>query len=301
MVSAMQSPAWFSSLITQESQQQTIQVENANISYRTWGNKNRQTVLFIHGHAAHSHWWDFIAPFFSDEYDVAAIDLSGNGDSDHRSQYTAVNFAREILAVADKLGDNTIIVGHSFGGMMTRIAAFLRLSDRKFSQKGHLGGIILVDSVIPLEKNRRKALPIPKAKSRYYPDIETGMLRFRLKPPQKCQHKFLIDHIAKHSLAFGTQGYSFKLDHALFAKMVDDPRFDLPSGIDMIKDLTVPVGFIYGKKSIFFQGEQEKLLQSMIKPQYLVSIPDAAHHVFLDQPRLFCRELKCLLERILSN
>ena len=44
-------------------------------------------LLFIHGMNAHSHWWDFIAPQFAGEYRVAAMDLTGMGDSDFRYEY----------------------------------------------------------------------------------------------------------------------------------------------------------------------------------------------------------------------
>ena len=301
MVSTIAPPDWFKASIAQEFEQHFIQVSDAQISYRTWGRQDKQAILFVHGHAAHSHWWDFIAPSFIDEYHVAAIDLSGNGDSDHRRQYTAINFAKEILTVAAKLGPNPIIIGHSFGGMMTRIAAYLKTTDPILSKRDPLSGIILVDSVIPTERKPREALSIPRSKSRYYADIETGMLRFRLKPPQKCENKFLLAHIAKHSLSLNDQGYSFKLDQALFAKMVDEPDFNLPSGVDMIENLRIPVGFIYGKESIFFQEEQERFLQSIIEPSLLAAIPDAAHHVFLDQPILFCEELKNLLVKILNK
>jgi len=291
----MQSPPWFTTLLKRPYKDESINVEGAVINYRIWGGGKKQSLLFVHGHAAHSHWWDFIAPAFPD-YNVAAIDMSGNGDSDHRSQYSAVGYARELLALASRL-ENTIIIGHSFGGIITRVAAFLDPSNIK--------GIVLVDSLLSTEKSKR-VVPDdlkdysqkPKKKTRYYQNLETGMLRFRLKPPQKCHNQFLIEHIAQHSLKKSDQGYSFKVDQAVFAKMGVDPYIDLPSGVSMIHSITCPIGFIYGDQSRFFPGEKRQFLETLIGVDKLVAIPDAAHHVFLDQPQAFTQALADLLLKL---
>src|SRR3546814_9409102 len=69
---------------------------------------------------AHAHWWDFIAPQLTHHYHVAAIDLSGHGDSGHRDAYAMEQWAREVLHVAGALGmDRPITVGHSMGGFVT--------------------------------------------------------------------------------------------------------------------------------------------------------------------------------------
>jgi pimeloyl-ACP methyl ester carboxylesterase len=282
-------PAWFKQAVATESETRVFSCDGATISYRHWPNPGRPGVLLVHGHAAHAHWWDFIAPGLTGDYDVAAIDLSGYGESDHRHRYTARGFAREIIQSCETAGlQNPIVVGHSFGGAMTRVAAYLHPRS--------LAGIILIDSMIAFQRGDRKPPPMPKMKDRHYATLESGMRRFRLRPPQPCENAYIIDYIAAHSLKRTPQGYQFKLDPAVFAKMPADE--ELPVAADMVRQLNVPVGLIYGKKSRFFPPESIDRIAGLIEPALLTGIEAAHHHVFLDQPLQFIPALQQMLSAI---
>ena len=101
------------------------------IHYLRWGDRARPGLLLVHGNAAHAHWWDFIAPFLARDYNVAAMDLSGMGDSDWRPDgYAMELFAREEIAVCEdagmfKLDEPPVIVAHSFGGFVTMLTGGL--------------------------------------------------------------------------------------------------------------------------------------------------------------------------------
>ena len=73
------------------------------------------------------------------------------GDSDHRESYSAGQYADEIVAVADAagLGADTLVVAHSFGGIMA-MRACAKYPDR-------FGGLVLIDSGAkhPTTKNAR--------------------------------------------------------------------------------------------------------------------------------------------------
>src|SRR6266849_2863167 len=75
-------------------------------------------LLFVHGGGAHANWWSFIAPYLTRDFRVAAIDLSGMGDSGRRQSYGSDIRAAEMRAViADAgLGQRPFVIGHSFGG-----------------------------------------------------------------------------------------------------------------------------------------------------------------------------------------
>ena len=279
-------PQWFRQYIEHHPGHRRVQSDGAGIHYQHWQNPGKPGLLFVHGHGAHAHWWDFIAPAFAATHDIVALDMSGSGDSEHRGEYSATLFAREIITVAEDAGlVSPTIVGHSFGGAMTRVAAHL--------YPGALSGIILVDSSIPNRKGSRRAPPMPRRRERTYPTLEEGMRRFRLRPPQACQHRYLLDHIAAHSLRATDQGYQFKLDTALFAKM--QHAEDLPAAADMVKGLAIPVGFIYGGNSRFFPEAEVRALRRIIPPSAIRSLADAHHHVFLDQPLKFIEGVQELL------
>ena len=171
---------------------------------------------------------------------------------------------------------------------MTRIAAHL--------YPEQLDSIVIVDSALPPTKSSREPLPIPKVKSRYYESMEQAKKRFRLRPPQPCDNKFILDYLARHSLKETPEGFKFKLDGAVFAKMALTEEF--PAAADMVRDMRIPVGFIYGDKSRFFPPAITGRLGLIIDSTLIRAVPDAYHHVFLDQPLRFIEALKDLLSQL---
>ena len=288
-------PNWFQQFTQAPCSNHSVNIDGANIHYQRWSGtgsaSEKPGLLFVHGYGAHSHWWDFIAPAFVDKYDVVAMDMSGAGDSDHRDLYKVTNFANEIIGVCnDAQLHRPIIVGHSFGGAMTRIAAYLHAD--------YLKGVVLVDSVMSRHRGKRIPPPGPRSRARYYKSLAEGAKRFRLRPPQPCSNKFIVDHIARYSLGQSEEGFYFKLDQSLFSRMQEDSKVDLPDAVTMVEETRCPVGFIYGSDSRFFPGEAADMLKEVIDPDLLQVVPDAHHHVFLDQPLLFIESLKSILASI---
>jgi len=282
-------PDWLKQYISVKPEHHSCPVEGATIAYQHWKSPGKPGLLFVHGHAAHAHWWDFIAPAFISDYDVVAIDNSGSGDSDHREEYSTALFAREIVGCIEAAALNSpIVVGHSFGGTMTRITAHL--------YPDYLNSIVIVDSALPPKKSSREPLPMPKVRSRYYESLEQGKRRFRLRPPQPCDNKFILDYLAGHSLKKTPEGFKFKLDGALFAKMT--PTEEFSAAANMVRDMQIPVGFIYGEKSRFFPPSIAERLGLSLDSTLIRAVPDAHHHVFLDQPLMFIEALKDLLPRL---
>ena len=274
-----------------------ITVEGADIHYRRWIDPEKTIstskpgLLFVHGYGAHSHWWDFIAPAFFEDYEVLAMDMSGAGDSQHRDVYTATLFAKEIVSVCrDADLQSPTVVGHSFGGSMTRVTAHL------YGEA--LSAVVLVDSNMPRHRGKHTLPPSPRAHIRHYETLERGAKRFRLRPPQPCQNKYIVEYIARHSLAKDEHGYYFKLDQALFSKLREDANVELPDAASMVERSSCPVGFIYGAMSRLFPPEAVKIVNEVIKPEILRCIPEAHHHVFLDQPLDFIEALEGVLKKL---
>ena len=125
----MTSPEWFVSAIDNSPEHHYVDVEGANIHYSLWGDSSKPGLFFVHGYSANSNWWDFIAPHFLDDFCVVAVDLSGNGDSDHRQNYSQELYAKELKAVCeDRQWNSTTFIAHSMGGSIS-------LKATSFSQK----------------------------------------------------------------------------------------------------------------------------------------------------------------------
>lgn len=294
-------PDWFEKAIATPSEEGAVEVGGAGIRYSAWGEEGRRGLLFVHGGRAHRNWWRPFAPFFAQNRRVAALDLSGMGDSDWREQYSLDLLVDEVFAVIDKAGLSTrgrpIVVGHSFGGWVT-LAAVEREGER-------LGGAVVVDSPLGVP-DPHEGYTVVKAKSdekkdkktqtaRVYPTKEAPITRFRLLPNQPAEHLYLIDYIAreglrKAELPDGGQGWTWKFDPG------DKGGFDIHFERDLLRAARCPLAFIYGEKSMFAQGDGITHLEEQARGRSpFVMIPDAYHHLMMDQPLAFISTLRSLL------
>src|SRR5690348_16175203 len=116
-----EAPGWFTHALAVPYRDAQVEVDGATIHYVAWGEPGRRGLVFVHGGAAHAHWWTHVAATFADEYRVLALDLSGHGDSDHRDVYALEQWTQEIMAVVDAGGidGEPVIIGHSMGGFVT--------------------------------------------------------------------------------------------------------------------------------------------------------------------------------------
>lgn len=280
-------PDWFWQAVETPRRDGRLEVEDCELRYQGWGEAGRPGLLLVHGHNAHSHWWDFIAPAFMDAFHVVAPDLSGMGDSDHRETYSPELHARELAAVieAESLAPATL-VGHSFGGRMALQAA------AEYPEL--VKSLVLADSGVRRpggEDERARGPEVPRqARAKVYPDREAAVARFRLQPPQPCDNEYLVNYIAHHSVEAEADGWVWKFDEELLLRMRDETD---PAAL--FQSLRCPLALIYGEASESFSRDSADYMLSMQPELRVVALADARHHLFLDQPLAFIRELKRLL------
>lgn len=285
-------PDWFREAISAPKQSRFVTVEGCPIHYFLWpadpAAERRRGLLFVHGGGAHANWWSFITPYFQRHYRVAAIDLSGMGDSGRRESYTAELRAREMRAViADAgLGERPFVIGHSFGGFMTM----------KFGAAfgAELGGAVIVDSPIrsPEEEAQRPTVPPKWTNKKVYDSFDAALARFRLMPPQSCDNDFIVEFIARHSLMPVAGGWTWKFDGAAMGTR----RFGEPFR-EYLQEVRCRAALIFGEKSALVSRATAAYMSSLMGPDApIVEVPEAQHHVMLDQPLAFVAALRMLLE-----
>jgi pimeloyl-ACP methyl ester carboxylesterase len=281
-------PEWFWTAVETPASEHKVEVDECDVAYRVWDDSAGTGLLFVHGMNAHSHWWDFIAPQFADEYRIVAMDLTGMGDSDFRYEYDPATFASEIVAVLDdaELGPDSFVVAHSFGGYMAVKAANL-FPDR-------FAGLVLVDSGIRHPDEPPPDRPPMGGRAKRYPDRQTALARFRLQPPQPCENQYVLDHIARHSLMPVDGGWTWKFDEDLPTSLAGAERL-----ADDYRNLQVKLGVIYGENSELFSSRTLDYMRELVpQPFPAVAIEGAQHHVFLDQPERFVAALKEMLTNL---
>ncbi len=280
-------PEWFWDAVDTKPEQGFVEVGDCDINFLKWSepaSSTGQGLLFVHGHNAHAHWWDFIAPAYKDQYQTVALDLSGMGDSDHREEYSTDTYAKEIIAVADKneMPGNTILVAHSFGGMMALRA--LAQNPTRFR------GLILLDSGVKHPEDERPPEVERWSRPKVYPNLDVARSRFRLQPPQQCANEYLVQHIARNSIEHIDEGFVWKFDEELSSHM--------KATGDIVQDLqsvTCRIALIYGQNSASFSAKSAIHMKELQPALEVFELADAQHHLFLDQPIAFMDQLTSIL------
>src|SRR5947209_6262931 len=289
-------PAWFVDAMEKRPETNLLDVVGAKIEMLTWGERGRPGLLLLHGNGAHAGWWRFIAPFLAEEYRVCAPSWGGMGGSDWRATYTTETFIAEALAGAEAAGlfesaVKPVFVGHSFGG---HLAIFIA------AQHGErLSASIIVDPPIftPERVAERKARPRKEPvyrPHRVYPTLEQALARFRFAPTQRCDNLFIADAIARESLKRveeeSGEGWTWRFDPFLWKNM------HRSSSTPHLPEARCPMALIRGERSRLIREADAAHMMSLLPagaPH--IAIPDADHHVMVDQPLAFVAALRGLL------
>lgn len=214
-------------------------------------------LVLLHGWGASGKVFYEVARELSLFYKVYVIDFWGFGQSEQpKSNATIYDFAEGIREFLDYLGQNVILIGHSFGGRVSLILG----SDKRVKK------VILVDSagILP-----RFSLKKWYAKQKY----------------QKTLRAVQAGKKDKSSLdSFGSSDYKVLSNEwkTIFKNVVNE---DLLGYAKKINKKTL---IIWGKRDRDTPLYMAKKLKRAIKESRLVVL-EAGHYSFLDQKEKFCK------------
>ena len=276
-------PGWFTRALAVPSEQRSVEVAGVDINYRSWGDPDAPGLVFVHGGAAHLHWWSFLAPLFADQYRVAALDMSGHGLSGRREGYPIEGWTDEIVAVADDLDlpGPPVVIGHSMGGFVTIATAGLH--------PDKVAGIVVIDSPViredpEVEEARQgNSFRPPKV----YPTIDEMVARFRTIPEQDHYVPFVKDHVARHSIIEVEGGFTWAFDPNVFSpwrNTIDD----------LLRQVRCRVALLRAEHGLVTPDIGEYMYEQLGRVAPVVEIPEAGHHIMLDQPLLLLTALRTL-------
>jgi pimeloyl-ACP methyl ester carboxylesterase len=272
-------PGWFHRALADVPTHREVAVAGTRVHYRVWGEEGAPGVVLVHGGAAHSGWWDHVAPQLTG-HRVAAIDLSGHGDSGRRRAYDGHLWAEEVLAVAaaEEL-DRPLVVGHSMGGWVA-VTVGADAPDA-------VSGVVYIDSPLNDAPPDEARLRERRRPHRSYPTAEVAMAHFRTLPPQEVVLPYVREHVARGSLRAVEGGWTWKFDPGMFGS-----RLLLR---DLLPQLTVPAVLLRCEHGLV--GPEMAAAMAALVPAGLpvVDLADAGHHPMLDQPLALVAALRTLL------
>jgi pimeloyl-ACP methyl ester carboxylesterase len=275
-------PAWFSAALASTGSLGTVSVAGTAIAYRAWGAASASGIVLVHGGAAHARWWDHIAPLLATGRRVAALDLSGHGDSGRRDTYSLDGWADEVMAVAADAGitNPPVIIGHSMGGFVALRAAGLFGAG--------LEGIVVIDSPVQDVTPEQQAARDSRAFGplRVYPTREAAISRFHPIPDQPTL-PYVLAHVASTSIRAVDGGWSWKFDPAVFARSTGTPT--------LLRQLDCRVALFHAEHGIVPPQTTELMYDKLGQLAPVIEIPAAGHHVMLDQPIALVTGIRTLL------
>ena len=83
-----------------------VGINGLRLHFLEWGTPGRPALCFLHGGAAHAHWFDLVAPAFADRFHVVSLDQRGHGESQwaEPAAYATQDFVADLIGVMDALG-----------------------------------------------------------------------------------------------------------------------------------------------------------------------------------------------------
>jgi pimeloyl-ACP methyl ester carboxylesterase len=270
-------------------------VEGAGVELLTWGPAGAPGLMFVHGAGAHADWWRFIAPYFSSSHRVAAISLSGMGESDRREHYDFQTYSSEVLAGARAAGlfsngERPIIVAHSLGTIPAVLAAA--------SHPDGVAGLVLVDPPLvyrPAPTAGRDEPSRPLA----YASVEEARSLFKIKPATHCAPTYLTDFLADTSLS---------VEHCpdgeiRAVRWKADPNFKQVLRQQALgptlASLRCPLWMMRGEHSeVITRAGRDWLSDKLPAHTRWMEVPDSGHQIMLDQPLAFVAALRAIVASI---
>jgi pimeloyl-ACP methyl ester carboxylesterase len=273
-------PGWFTQALAAVPEHRDVEVEGARVHYRVWGDRSLPGLVLVHGGAAHSGWWDHIAPQLH-SHRVVAVDLTGHGDSGRRDAYAMSLWAREVVAVAEAEElDRPVVLGHSMGGWVALTIGV--------ELPGAVSAVAVIDSPIDRQPPEDERLRDRRRRPhRPYATAEDAVAHFRTIPRQDVLLPYVNDHIARGSLRHDSDGWRWKFD----------PNFwgTRPLLAQLLPRVGGPVALFRCEKGMVSPAMAAEMAGLVDGHLPVVDLPDAGHHPMLDRPLSLVAGVRTLL------
>jgi pimeloyl-ACP methyl ester carboxylesterase len=124
---------------TSEPQNRFVTVNGLRLHYLERGAADKPALILVHGNERHAHTFDHIAPEFTRDYRVIALDMRGHGESawSPEAAYLVEDHVKDLAVIIQQLGLKRVTLwGNSTGGRVVQVYAGLNPSmvDRVISE-----------------------------------------------------------------------------------------------------------------------------------------------------------------------
>ncbi len=251
-----------------------IEVNSLRLHLLEWGEAGRPLILLLHSLAAHSHWWDRVAPRWARRFHLLALDFRGHGLSEWTDAYTFDDYAKDVAQVVAQTSGEAVVVGHSMGAYVGGTLAAAR--------PDLVRGLVIADmltgwSEAQAEWARSRA---SKPGTRFSTREEAGR-SFRLTPRETRAPAEQITHLGEMGAVERSPGsWEWAYDPRVFLHPAVDPFPFLPK-------IACPTLVVRGGDSTVMERSGCQAVAAAIPHGKSAEIEGAWHHLVLDDPEGF--------------
>jgi pimeloyl-ACP methyl ester carboxylesterase len=279
-------PSWFRAAVNAPCESHYAPIDGARVHYLTWNraDTDKPDLMLVHGFRAHARWWAFVAPYLAEHFRVMALEFSGMGDSEARPRYDTLTFVGDMLGAIEHAGwRKPTIVGHSFGGH--RVIRACAEHPSAFARA------VMLDSYVNFPGRGEVFTPrIKLGPRKTYPTYEAARARFRVVPEAGAQADYVLDYLAFHSIKQVEDGWTWKFDENQVGGLIEH------DGAGFLPKIDIPFTIMHGEFSDVLTAARARDVVAQLKHgRGPIAIPEAHHHVMLDQPLALVAALRAAL------
>jgi len=268
-----------------------VEIDGARLHIQDYGTSGKPPIVCVHGGGANAHWYDFVAGGFTADYHVRGIDLRGHGDSDWDKSdppgYGYSRHAADLDELTKKLGlRDFVLIGHSMGGAISSMYAA--------RYPGRVKALIIVDSNLIMSPERIASFEaVANRPAREYATQEEFVATYRVRPGGSTARPEALRYIARHSgRRFDDGLWRHKLDRRTYANR------ELYDSLALWEKIRIPALLMKGARSERMTYEAIAEIQARAPQVRMTLVPDAEHHITLDNPAGFVRAAREFLADI---
>ena len=264
-----------------------VEAAGLKLHYLDYGTAGRPAMLCVHGGAAHGHWFDFVAPGFSADFHVRALDQRGHGESAAAAppDYSYASYAADLNEVATRLDlRDFVLVGHSMGGTVALTYAA--------TYPGRVGKLIVADSTLQMTPERvAKLREVGSRQGASHATREEFVARYRLRPAGTTAAPAIIRHLAQMSGRQADDGsWRHKFDRNVYATR------ETVDGLPHWNRIGIPALLVKGELSQRITPQIFAAVKARCPHVELAEVAGSDHHVTLDNPAGFVRAVRAFLD-----
>ena len=235
---------------------------------------NAQRVIYVHGTGCNARVFKSHLTKLSVDHEIVALDLPGHGKSSGNGFRSAVEHAFYVGALAEHLGwSSCIVAGHSLGGGIALATAvyFPKI----------VSGLILIDT---------------GARLRVSPKVIEFARRVALRDePAKVDSRFGYAQSTPQSIVDTVNAINVGCDpKVIYKDWIADDSFDF---MNRLGSIDVPTLAICGKEDPLTPLKYHEYLRDNLADCELITIGDAGHWPFVEQPLAFDKAILKFLDR----